>query len=162
MNKILYRIISFLLIIVWMFAIFHLSAMDGKSSDSGSRKVVGKIVSETRKDYTKEQVNAIVYRANTPFRKCMHASEYFVLALLLFNFINTFSVKKYYKYIGSLLIAFLYACTDEFHQTFVFGRGGQFKDVVIDTSGALLGLIVLALIIQLFKKIKLKNAKQKG
>lgn len=159
MNKTLYRIISVLLIIIWMFAIFKLSAMDGKASDNGSRKVVKKIVTETRKDYNEKQVDIAVERANTPFRKCMHASEYFVLALLLFNFINTFNIKKYYKYIGSLIIAFLYACTDEFHQTFVLGRGGQFKDVMIDTSGAILGLIVLAIIMCLLKKRFPKEAK---
>lgn len=122
MNKNLYRIISFLLIVIWMFTIFTLSAMDGKSSDKGSRKVVKKVVSETRKDYTKEEIDTIVDRANTPFRKCMHASEYFVLALLLFNFFNTFNIKKYYKYILTLIISFLYACTDEYHQTFVLRK----------------------------------------
>lgn len=71
MNKTLYRIISVLLIIIWMFAIFKLSAMDGKASDNGSRKVVKKIVTETRKDYNEKQVDIAVERANTPFRKCI-------------------------------------------------------------------------------------------
>jgi len=32
-------------------------------------------------------------------------------------------------------IAFVYACTDEFHQTFVRGREGTPRDVVIDAVG---------------------------
>jgi len=32
-------------------------------------------------------------------------------------------------------IAFIYACTDEFHQTFVRGREGTPRDVVIDAVG---------------------------
>ena len=32
-------------------------------------------------------------------------------------------------------IAFLYACTDEFHQTFVRGREGTPRDVLIDAVG---------------------------
>ena len=32
-------------------------------------------------------------------------------------------------------IAFAYACTDEFHQTFVHGREGTPRDVVIDSIG---------------------------
>ena len=38
-------------------------------------------------------------------------------------------------------IAALYAVTDEFHQLFVPGRSGQFSDVVLDSAGALAGLL---------------------
>lgn len=38
------------------------------------------------------------------------------------------------------LLAFLYAVSDEFHQTFVPGRNGTVTDVFIDTLGAGLGL----------------------
>jgi len=50
------------------------------------------------------------------------------------------------------LLSFLYACSDEFHQTFVPGRAGQFKDVLIDTAGALIGLIVVTLIRMVVRK----------
>jgi len=42
---------------------------------------------------------------------------------------------------------FLYACTDEFHQSFVPGRACLFRDVMIDTSGG-----AFAMIIKYFKK----------
>ena len=41
-------------------------------------------------------------------------------------------------------IAFTYAITDEFHQTFVSGRHGSPIDVAIDLAGIGLGLAVLA------------------
>ncbi len=41
-------------------------------------------------------------------------------------------------------IAFAYAITDEFHQTFVTGRHGSPIDVAIDLAGIGLGLAVLA------------------
>jgi VanZ family protein len=37
-------------------------------------------------------------------------------------------------------LAFLYALSDEFHQTLVPGRTGTFLDVLIDGSGAVIGL----------------------
>ena len=54
----------------------------------------------------------------------------------------------------ALLLAFLYACSDEYHQTFVVGRSGQFKDVLIDFSGAFIGILIVSLIVNLniFKK----------
>ncbi len=45
--------------------------------------------------------------------------------------------------IGAFLIAATYAMTDEFHQTFVPSRQGQFTDVLFDSSGALLGLAAI-------------------
>lgn len=47
----------------------------------------------------------------------------------------------------TLVLAFfltvLYAISDEYHQTFVPGRGGSPKDVLIDATGAGLGLWLL-------------------
>jgi VanZ family protein len=46
------------------------------------------------------------------------------------------------------------AILDETHQMFVPGRGPQVKDVMIDASGAIVGVIVIATIITLYKKYK--------
>lgn len=43
----------------------------------------------------------------------------------------------------ALGVAFLVACSDEIIQRFVPDRGPSFKDVMIDTSGALVGMILL-------------------
>ena len=43
-------------------------------------------------------------------------------------------------------IAALYAAADEFHQLFVPGRSGQVSDVMLDSAGALAGLLILALV----------------
>lgn len=38
------------------------------------------------------------------------------------------------------ILAVLYAITDEYHQTFVFGRNGTWIDVLIDSTGAAIAL----------------------
>ena len=43
-----------------------------------------------------------------------------------------------------LLICFLYACTDEFHQLFR-ERTSSFIDVLIDTSGGLIAVLIIKL-----------------
>lgn len=41
----------------------------------------------------------------------------------------------------AFLLAVLYACTDEYHQSFVAGRGASIWDVILfDSTGAMLGL----------------------
>ena len=48
--------------------------------------------------------------------------------------------------------ATLYAATDEFHQLFVPGRAGLFTDVLIDATGAAIGLLLAVSIIALAKR----------
>jgi VanZ family protein len=49
----------------------------------------------------------------------------------------------------AVCIAFAYACTDEFHQTFVSGRTGTPVDVAIDS----IGMAIAALLINLRRKM---------
>lgn len=69
-------------------------------------------------------------------KKTAHVIEYGILATLIYRgLINSnVSVKKAMLY--SVLLAFLYGATDEFHQSFTPGRGPKFTDVLIDTFGA--------------------------
>ena len=41
--------------------------------------------------------------------------------------------------IVAVLFVFGYACSDEFHQYFIEGREAAFRDVMIDTSGGIVG-----------------------
>lgn len=45
-----------------------------------------------------------------------------------------------------LLFCLLYACSDEFHQTFVPGRAGSFKDVCVDAVGFIPATIITAFV----------------
>ena len=73
-------------------------------------------------------------------RKIAHILEYAILTFLLIRAIFALGWKKAVIY--SVIFAFFYALTDEYHQTFIFGREGSLKDVGIDTIGILIiGLI---------------------
>lgn len=41
------------------------------------------------------------------------------------------------------LFILLYAIVDEYHQSFIPGRGASFKDVCIDTLGGISGILVV-------------------
>ena len=51
-----------------------------------------------------------------------------------------------------LLFSMLYACSDELHQLFVPGRFCAFKDVMIDSSGAFVGILLYHLITSRWKR----------
>jgi VanZ family protein len=88
-------------------------------------------------------------------RKCAHLTEYAILALLVWRALNqtknNLPAWSWPKVGGTLLVVFLYASTDEIHQLFVPTRTGQFSDVMIDTTGAAIGMLALWLF-QHFKK----------
>jgi VanZ family protein len=71
-------------------------------------------------------------------RKLAHVAEYFILTLLLFRALNR-DLGKSKALTVAAGGAFLYAISDEWHQTFVYGRYGTYADVLIDSAGVLLG-----------------------
>jgi len=66
--------------------------------------------------------------------KSFHLIEYAFLAWLL-----SFAIFKK-KWV--VLIAYLYAISDEIHQSFIPGRSSRFQDTLIDLIGVLIGLFI--------------------
>ena len=81
-------------------------------------------------------------------RKCVHLTEYAVLALLLWRALRK-PVKNdprpwlWREARLALLMVALYAASDEFHQCFVPTRTGLVSDVLVDTAGGAAGLLAL-------------------
>jgi len=74
-------------------------------------------------------------------RKIGHVGVYGILARLLaraFTGSTFWSWKRIFT--CSLVASFLYACTDEYHQSYVAGRHASAQDVAIDTLGSWLAL----------------------
>jgi VanZ family protein len=82
-------------------------------------------------------------------RKCTHVAEYAILALLLLRAASLMTNSKRsipILYASVLGVCLFVAVTDEFHQTFVASRGAAATDVMIDSAGAILGLLIGALL----------------
>jgi len=164
------KVIYITLTIIWMIMIFIMSSMDTYESNGKSKQTIKKTVqktSEISEDIgvvnskpTEKQINETVDKLNFPLRKCAHATEYAILALLIIFVLNSFWGKNYtFKKIAIAVgICCIYSLTDEYHQSFVAGRTNQFTDCLIDT----LGSIIMCIIYSAIKKISiLKNKKWK-
>ncbi|ERI91701.1 VanZ-like protein [Clostridiales bacterium oral taxon 876 str. F0540] len=141
--------IKWLLVVVWMIVIFVFSSMNGDSSDEKSKFVIYifNLLGLNLDGIFGTLADFIV-------RKCAHFTEYFILYMLLYNALReNFNFKK--ALLFSIIGVFLYASSDEFHQSFVPGRGPSFRDVCIDTSGGLLASVILYLNVT-FKKTSAK------
>ena len=67
-------------------------------------------------------------------KKGLHATAYAILTGLWFRMLNLRLGRPLQI---AMLISFLWAISDEWHQTFVPGRSGQAGDVIIDALGIL-------------------------
>ena len=154
------KIILWILVIIWMIIIFTFSNMDTIKSNDTSKGIINSVIDTTIETShnigiieeipTEKEKQNIINNLNLPLRKIMHFTEYLILSILLLNALTKTNIKN--KYFITIIICFLYAITDEYHQTFIDGRTGQFIDVLIDTTGSVLGLIIYNKIIQKNKK----------
>jgi VanZ family protein len=78
-------------------------------------------------------------------RKLAHMSVYAVFTVLLFLALQGHLESKRHGLLLTALMAGLYALSDEWHQSFVAGRHGSFRDVGIDTLGIAAGFALLQL-----------------
>ena len=153
------KVIKIILLILWMMIIFAFSNQKAIDSSNLSNGLIDRTVVKVYKvfygDISKEKEEVIIEKYSYPIRKLAHYSLYFILGILSFLVIVDYkNNKKLILY--SMLICFLYACTDEFHQLFVYGRSAEIKDVLIDSFGSLTS-ILLCNFIYLKNKIKKVN-----
>ena len=76
------------------------------------------------------------------------------------TFATYYSLKLGVRFILSLSVSVLYSVSDEYHQTFVSGRSGELRDILIDSLGALTGIIFALVIYKIHKAIKNKGSKK--
>lgn len=131
--------INLLLVIGWMCFIFYMSNKPAEVSNGQS-------------DFVLNLLSSIGLNLNSVFgnfsitiiRKGAHITEYLILFLLLYNYLKDYFINKK-LYIICFIIVIIYACTDEFHQLFIPGRAGKITDVIIDSTGAMIGILIMYL-----------------
>lgn len=139
-NKRVKRIIYGLFVLIWMIVVFMFSGQNGNESQGTSDVVTEKIVDivDTYFGITVKSLEAVSFLV----RKCAHFATYFLGGILIYNFVETYPLKNRYLIVISIVCGIIYACFDEFHQYFVDGRAAQFRDVLIDTSGVIISIIM--------------------
>ena len=141
------KIISFIVLILWMIVIFSFSSADANKSTGTSDKVITTMIEIKDKITNNETPNSekeiIVKNSSFYIRKIAHITEYLILGFLMFNLLKQYSVTNIYYAIG---LSILYSCTDEFHQLFISGRSGSIRDILIDSIGILIGTYLYKLL----------------
>lgn len=132
---------AWLAVLAWMGIIFALSAQPSSESAALSGQflaILNKLFSAGLSDFL--------------VRKAAHATEYFLLAVLTFNAILLTRQKA--RPLLTFLIVLLYAVSDEFHQHFIPGRACRLQDVLIDSAGAVVGILLCVAVTAIYRQLK--------
>lgn len=140
------RTFAGLLALFWMCIIFSFSAQEKEESGEVSEEISYRMVSSTgilfHLHLDEEQVREIAAAIENTVRKTAHMAEFGILAVLIYIWLGKWLSGALKRSVAAILFASLYAAGDEIHQLFVPGRAGMIKDVIIDSVGAILGILV--------------------
>ena len=152
-NLIFKRVLFIVMLLAAFYVIFNFSAQDGEKSGNLSLKVTNFIVNLFSKVKNMDTSLRMHYveRLHPIIRKLAHFSIYCLVGFSVMGFWCTFDIKNKYKLLWSILLGVSYAASDEFHQSFVPGRGPSIRDVCIDSAGVLTGIFIMIFLILLFE-----------
>lgn len=155
MKKIIFRIILIMLLCLTFYTIFQFSSENSIQSSSRSMKVMRKVVDifPYTKNLNESTKIKIVKKSQPIIRKLAHFSIYTLVGILIMTFMSTYKLLLFKKFSISTIVGLCYAISDEYHQSFVPGRSAEIRDVVIDTSGVVFGIIIVLTIIFVYKAL---------
>lgn len=120
----------------------------GMSTNAGSTQNTSRIIGPILRWFNPSVADETVWRIQLVVRKTAHFTEYGMLTILLWR-ARRRPVRgdsrpwRWSEAAVAAGVAILFAITDEWHQSFVPSREGSLRDVLIDSSGAILAMIGL-------------------
>lgn len=138
-RKKLQKFLAWLALLVWMGVIFYFSHQSGDASMQLSDGILDSFKSLFQNFLDYHTLSYIV-------RKIAHFTEYFILGLLIYHLVKQYRVISKTEIIWMILFCVIYAMSDEFHQVFIGGRSPKVFDVIIDSLGSSLSILILQLL----------------
>lgn len=154
------------LTLLWMAVIYGFSSNNAEDStvqSNGVTELFARIFIPGFEELTEQEKQDIISRYDGPVRKLAHFVSYGILGALACASAVTCPIDTKRVFTAPLVSAsacVVFAVSDEYHQTFVEGRAGQLKDILIDSAGVLCGTAVMFLILMYISK-RIDNNKGK-
>lgn len=153
-----YRSISWIAAFSWMAVIFYLSHQPGSASSDLSSGIVATLLNFI--DQVAPNLELNVESFHTFVRKNAHFMAYLFLSLLSLNAWKSSGFRGWKQLFLGFGMCVLFAVTDEIHQLFIEGRSGEARDVLIDSTGAAVGVVVYIIAAKMVSLWKNYNDKQ--
>ena len=126
--------ISYALLLGWMVVIFALSS-EGHDASTGRSDVIVQVLQSMGASWQTDLLTFLT-------RKAAHTVAYLVLGVLAYNVMRQYRLSNRVVVAVSAAVVVAYAVSDELHQLFVPGRSGEVRDVLIDSTAGLLGVLL--------------------
>lgn len=133
-------LLSWLLVAAALLLIFSLSDQPAKESNALSKAISAMLVGAVHKVFPEAEMT--VWRVNRFLRQAAHFGIYLILGLAVDNGLRVSGVEGRKRILMAILFSAIYATGDEFFQLTVPGRGTELVDVLTDSAGAVLGVLV--------------------
>ena len=133
------RFIFITITLIWTAVIFSFSLQSGEVSGDLSGSVLEALLGFFMPGVLESPEKLELF--HLILRKCAHFTEFMILGVL--SSITLKHMKVGYKSIIGLGYCVLIASLDETLQLFVSGRAGRVQDVLIDSAGALVGIVIV-------------------
>ncbi len=118
---------------------------------------------EVQESENENEVFVNAYQLKIFVRKTGHLLEYTICAFLASLALFSYGLSVDVSFVLSILYGIFIAISDETIQFFTYGRNGEISDVLIDTSGCIMGAFLTFIVVLVFICVKncLKNKKSK-
>ena len=141
------RFIFITITLIWTAVIFSFSLQSGEVSGDLSGSVLEALLGFFMPGVLESPEKLELF--HLILRKCAHFTEFMILGVL--SSITLKHMKVGYKSIIGLGYCVLIASLDETLQLFVSGRAGRVQDVLIDSAGALAGIVIVFICFKFIK-----------
>jgi VanZ family protein len=146
-------LIYWLPVLIWMSIIFYASSQPYEKQDIRptisnymNLEIIETLFSSIVIEYAGEEVSIIklgtAHFIEFFIRKAAHFFVYLGLGFLIYRALSIHSLNNRLFFVTSWLLTILYAISDEIHQGFTPNRSPYVEDVMIDSIGGLIGILL--------------------
>ena len=148
-------IFSWALVLLWIAVVFLFSSQEVTQSSALSGNATSGIAGVLK------FLTFGFYNIDTPektavaediVRETAHVFEFLILGVFTINAFKKSGFSRHWLLINSMAFCIFNAFFDEFHQMFVAGRATQLVDLLLDSAGALIGILLMNLMFYLREK----------
>ena len=143
-NQVLFLVFSIfsIAVMVMIFLFSNQPATESAALSNGLSDIIADFIADVINDDPSQKV-AIFTFMQTFIRKLAHFTLFALLGFSLGSAALNIKGKKVYKKLSiSAIIGLAYCITDEVHQLFIPERSGEVRDVIIDFSGIMFGILI--------------------
>lgn len=156
------RVLSIILLVLWMGLIFFLSGQNAETSSATSSQVIETLAEKFYPEYnemTDAQRQEFISSLQFAVRKTAHICMFAVFGFFAFlTFVSYTGLRFFTRTFWASFVSILYAASDEYHQRFVAGRSCELRDFLLDTIGILAAVLVCTLFVKIIGPLRRKTA----